>query len=84
MAVTIGGDLMGVGGMLIMIPFASVLYALAREYSDKRLEAKGIPAEKLQDQPPALKSNFKVKRDKNKWLSKLTSGKIKKTDGEKE
>ena len=85
-AVGVGGDLMGVGGMLIMIPFASVLYALAREYSDKRLEAKGIPAEKLQDQPPALKSNFKVKREKNKnkWLSKLTSGKIKKTDGEKE
>ena len=85
-AVGVGGDLMGVGGMLIMIPFASVLYALAREYSDKRLEAKGIPAEKLQDQPPALKSNFKEKREKtkNKWLSKLTAGKIKKTDGEKE
>ena len=85
-AVGVGGDLMGVGGMLIMIPFASVLYALAREYSDKRLEAKGIPVEKLQDQPPALKSNFKVKREKNKnkWLSKLTSGKVKKTDGEKE
>lgn len=85
-AVGVGGDLMGVGGMLLMIPFASVLYALAREYSDKRLEAKGIPAEKLQDQPPVLKSNFKEKREKSKrkWLSKLTAGKVKKDAGKEE
>ena len=65
-AVAVGGDLMGVGGMLLMIPLASVLYALAREYTTKRLETKGIAAEKLQDQPPELRSGFKAKREKRK------------------
>lgn len=51
MAVGIGGELMGVGGMLLMIPLASVCYALAREITDKRLEARKIPNEKLQDHP---------------------------------
>ncbi len=61
-AVTVGGDLMGVGGMLLMIPLASVLYALAREYTDKRLQKLGIPQEKLNDQPPELRSRFQGKR----------------------
>ena len=65
-AVAVGGDLMGVGGMLLMIPLASVLYALAREFTVKRLAAKNIPVEKLQDQPPELSSKFKEKRDKSK------------------
>ena len=57
-AVTIGGDLMGVGGMLVMIPLASVLYTLLREFTDKRLLERGIPAEKLVEQPPEIKSRF--------------------------
>lgn len=61
-AVAVGGDLMGVSGMLLMIPVASVLYALAREITNKRLAAKGIPNDKLQDQPPELRSRFKEKR----------------------
>jgi hypothetical protein len=65
-AVAVGGDLMGVGGMLLMIPLASVIYALLREFSDKRLAAKGIDPEKLQAQPPILKSEFKEKRKKTK------------------
>jgi len=65
-AVAVGGDLMGVGGMLLMIPLASVIYALLREFSDKRLAAKGIDSEKLQAQPPILKSEFKEKRKKTK------------------
>lgn len=67
-AVTVGGELMGVGGMLLMIPVASVLYSLAREYSDKRLKKLGIPEEKLQDQPPELQSKFKEKRQRRKEL----------------
>lgn len=51
LAVAVGGDLMGVGGMLLMIPLASVLYALAREFTEKRLAKRGIPKEKLQDHP---------------------------------
>lgn len=57
-AVTIGGDLMGVGGMLLMIPLTSVLYALLREFTDKRLAERGIPEEKLRGQPPELESRF--------------------------
>lgn len=62
-AVTVGGELMGVGGMLIMIPLVSVLYALAREFTDKRLAERQIPEEKLQNHPPELKSRFREKRE---------------------
>ena len=46
-AVTIGGDLMGVVGMFLMIPLSSVVYTLLREITNKRLEKRNIPAEKL-------------------------------------
>lgn len=39
-AVTIGGSLMGVVGMLIFIPLVSVVYTLFRESVYKRLEQK--------------------------------------------
>jgi predicted PurR-regulated permease PerM len=51
LAVAVGSELMGVPGMLIMIPLASVCYALARELTDKRLAKRNIAREKLQDQP---------------------------------
>lgn len=41
-AVTIGGNLMGVAGMLIFIPGFSVVYTLFREWVFKRLEKKQI------------------------------------------
>ena len=63
-AVTIGGDLMGVGGMLLMIPLASVLYTLAREFTNRRLEERNIPADKLRDQPMEIKSNFQRNRER--------------------
>ena len=63
-AVSIGGELMGVGGMLVMIPLASVLYTLAREFTDKRLAQRNIPEGKLQDQPPELKSRFQQNRER--------------------
>lgn len=66
LAVAVGGDLMGVGGMLLMIPLASVMYALAREFTNKRLAERGIPREKLQDQPQEITSKFKEKREKKK------------------
>ena len=65
-AVAVGGELMGVGGMLVMIPLASVLYALAREVTTKRLAARQVDREKLMDHPPELRSKFKEKREKNK------------------
>ena len=57
-AVTVGGDLMGVGGMLLMIPLTSVIYALLREFTQKRLAERGIPAEKLMNQPPELAAHY--------------------------
>ena len=63
-AVTIGGEIMGVGGMFIMIPLVSVLYALAKEYTDKRLVRKGVPQEKLIPQPLEIKSRFQQNRER--------------------
>lgn len=45
--VTIGGKLMGVLGMLIMIPASSVLYALFREYVVKSLRKKSARVQKM-------------------------------------
>ncbi len=67
-AVTVGGDLMGVGGMLLMIPLASVAYALMREITNKRLADRNIPEEKLKDQPPEIRSRLREKREKKKKL----------------
>ena len=77
LAVAVGGDLMGIGGMLVMIPLSSVLYALTREFTQKRLAAKHIPAEKLQAQPPEITSKFKESRKKKKEekIQKMTAGK---------
>ncbi len=65
-AVTVGGELMGVAGMFLMIPFASVLYALFKELTNKRLSGLSVPPEKLKEQPPELKSNFKQIRETNR------------------
>ncbi len=45
-AITIGGKLMGIAGMIIFIPFVSVIYSLFRLYIKERLAKKGIPEEK--------------------------------------
>lgn len=46
-SVTVGGSLLGVLGMLVMVPTASVVYALLRENTYRRLAEKGVPAQKL-------------------------------------
>ena len=63
-AVTVGGELMGVAGMLIMIPLASVFYTLAREFTDARLMQRQIPEDKLMNQPPEIVSQFQQNREK--------------------
>ncbi len=67
-AVTVGAETMGVTGMLLMIPLTSVFYALAREFTARRLTEKNIPEEKLLDQPPELKSQFKKNKEKKQRL----------------
>lgn len=47
-AVTLGGKLMGIAGMLFFIPLCSVLYALFRSYVKKRLRERSVPPQKWQ------------------------------------
>ena len=46
-AVTLGGNLMGITGMLIFIPVVSVLYALFREIVYLKLKKSGIKPEDI-------------------------------------
>ena len=48
-AVTLGGKLMGIAGMLFFIPLCSVLYALFRGFVKARLKARRVPARKWRD-----------------------------------
>lgn len=67
LAVLVGEGLMGVAGMLLMVPFASVLYALLREFANSRIARRNIPEEKVQCQPPDLQPHFVFRRSsKNK------------------
>ncbi|MBM6851769.1 AI-2E family transporter [Oscillibacter valericigenes] len=52
-AVTLGGSLMGITGMLFFIPLCSVLYTLFRSYVKDRLAKRAVPVEKWRDPPPA-------------------------------
>nr|WP_325211357.1 AI-2E family transporter [uncultured Oscillibacter sp.] len=48
-AVTLGGKLMGIAGMLFFIPLCSVLYALFRGFVKERLKQRKVPARKWRD-----------------------------------
>lgn len=65
-AISVGGDLFGIVGMLLMIPFASVLQTILREDVAIRLYKRVINPDKLQAQPPILRSHLKEKREENK------------------
>lgn len=65
-AVAVGGDLMGVAGMLVMIPISSVLYSLLGEFTSKRVVERGIDPEKLRDRPVEVKSKFKENRERKR------------------
>ena len=72
-AVTVGGEIMGVAGMLVMIPLASVLYTLGREFTDRRLEQRQIPTDKLEPKPiqEYRKPNRIQERKKKRRLQKM-------------
>ena len=55
---------MGVAGMFLMIPITSVIYTLLRESTNKHLQTKEIPADKLKEQPPELTKKLKFKKKK--------------------
>lgn len=73
LAVAVGGELMGVAGMFLMIPAASVIYALLREITAQRLVDNEIDPDKLRAHPPEIQSKFKEKqmhRKKKRELKK--------------
>ena len=61
LAVAVGGELMGVAGMFLMIPLASVLYTLLREVTNNRLQHRDLSEEKLIPQAPDEQEQFKNK-----------------------
>lgn len=69
-AVGVGGELMGVAGMFLMIPVASVLQTLLREVTNKRLEQLDVDKQKLQAQPPELNSKIRSKLNIKKMFVK--------------
>lgn len=68
LAVTVGGEIMGIMGMLVMIPLVSVFYTLLREFTNKRVEEREIDPDKLQAHPPALKNQFKENRERREHI----------------
>jgi hypothetical protein len=80
LAVTVGGELFGVAGMLLMIPLVSVLYSLLREITAKRLDTRCIDNSKLQDQPSPVRNRLvdSHKRAKEKRLFRKKSAEVKK------
>lgn len=69
-AVSVGGAIMGVGGMFLMIPLSSVLYALFRIYTNKRLKNLSVDPEKLECQPITFHEEAKTVRPKKKRMKK--------------
>ena len=75
-AVSIGGELMGVAGMFLMIPVASVLYTLLREATYKHLGERDIDPQKLAVQPPeTIRRTIKFKKKKVAERKESTSEK---------
>ena len=70
LAVAVGGKLFGIVGMFMMVPFASVLYTILREKTHKRLDRRvneqNLDPEKLNVQPPELRSRTKETQQGNK------------------
>ena len=81
LAVAVGGGVMGVAGMLLMVPFASVIYTLLREFAQKRVAERNVPPEKLECQAPELQPHFVYhirKRQKARRASRKDARKEKK------
>jgi len=67
-SVTVGGNLFGVKGMVVVIPLVSVCYALFRRYVYKKLEEKGVDKNlgvEEEGEPERRSRFFKKKSSKN-------------------
>ena len=67
-SVTIGGGVMGIMGMLVMVPVVSVLYTLLREITYKRVEVRQIDPDKLRDHPIEPQNKFKENRERREHI----------------
>lgn len=76
-AVVVGGDLMGVGGMLLMIPLTSVCYSLLREVTQKQLDKRSVDPEKLKAQPV---EDFRRRTEKKLKQAQKKAEEVKKTE----
>lgn len=81
-AITVGGKLMGVMGMLIFVPLCSVLYALFREFVYNRLAARKVTPDKWALKPATAARGVPIKVDTKK-LKKLKRKKSKAMDDDK-
>ena len=68
LSVTVGGEIMGIMGMLVMIPAFSVVYTLLKEITNKRVEDRQIDPDKLKDHPMELKNQFKENRERREHM----------------
>lgn len=65
-AISIGGELLGIVGMFLMVPVTSVLYVLLQDAVNRSLSKKTIQGEKLQAQPPEIITPERRKQKKQK------------------
>lgn len=63
-AITIGGNLMGVMGMILFIPICSVVYALFKIYVKDRLNVRSVPEESWTQPIEISEDVFKSSEDK--------------------
>jgi len=82
LAVSVGGAVMGVAGMLFMIPVFSVLYTLLREITEKRIAVREIPREKVNAQPINTSAERKKYQKKPKKDKKAEAEKVEETPEE--
>lgn len=77
-AIAVGGELFGVIGMFLMIPMASVIQTVLREFTAARLANNDVAPEKLEPQPPEIRSKFTPKKKKVKVKEQKVSAEKKK------
>ena len=77
-AIAVGGELFGVIGMFLMIPMTSVIQTVLREFTAARLANNDVVPEKLEPQPPEIRSKFTPKKKKVKVKEQKASAEKKK------
>lgn len=82
-AVTVGGNLMGIFGMLIFIPICSVVYALLRTAVNNRIQKRDISRDRFNPKPlfeiPSMNDNSKVENKLKERKRKEFKSKVKGT-----